>query len=144
MKSSLITSDDSMVISSNPTIDESLTTRKNISLTRRRGRKLGLSDISTPIYQNMNEESSLMTSDMSQVTEISTRNESSDSMLGERSQEEDNMEKSTLNKSPDLLLGEQSQQTSRSVTRNQNKTSESMQNQNNNPQTAGTSSSESL
>ena len=107
MNSSLITSDESMVISPNPTINESWATRKNKSQNRRRGRKLGLSDISTPIYQG-DEESSLMTSDMSQVTEISTCNESSDSMLGERSQKEENMETSTRNKSPDLSLGEKS------------------------------------
>ena len=51
---------------------------------------MGLSDFSTPKCPNINEESSLMTSDMSQVTEISTCNESSDSMLGEQSQDEVN------------------------------------------------------
>ena len=106
MHSSLITLDESMVISPNSTINESWKQRRNKSRTQRRGRKLliVIGDILTPIHQNINEESSLMTSDMSQLTEISTRNESSYSMLGERSQEEE-MEKSNRNKSP-LLLGE--------------------------------------
>ena len=80
MNSSLITSDESMVISPNTTINESWTTMKNKSRTRRRSRKLGLSDVSTPIYHNMHEESSLMTSDMSQLTEIGERNDTSDLM----------------------------------------------------------------
>ena len=87
MNTSLITSDESMVISPNTTINESWTTRKNKSRTRRSGRKLGLSDLSTPIYQNdrnKNDESYLMTLDMSQVTEKSTCNESSDAMLEEQ------------------------------------------------------------
>ena len=66
-----------------------------------------------------------MTSDMSQVTEISTRNESSDSMLGERSQEEE-METSTRNKSPDFLLGEKSQRSSRSTSYKQDVIAELM------------------
>ena len=108
MNTSLITSDESMITSPSNTINESWTTRKDKSRTRRRGRKLGLSDISTPIYQNdqyKNDESSLMTSDMSQVTEISTGNESSDAMLEELPQEEE-METSTRNKSQYLSLGE--------------------------------------
>ena len=115
MNSSLITSDESMVISPNSTIDVSFKTRRNKSRTRRRGRKLGPDYISTPIYQNMNEESSLMTSDMSQVTEISNHNELSDSMLGERSQEEE-MGTSTRYKTSDLLLGEKSQRSTNSKT----------------------------
>ena len=49
---------------------------------------------------------------MSQVTGISTRNESSDLLLGENSQNalevstSDTMETSTRKESPDLLLGE--------------------------------------
>ena len=100
MNSSLITSDKSMAISPNTTINESWTTRKNKSRTHRRGRNLGLSDVSTPIYQNMHEESSLMTSDMSQVTEISERNDSSYSMPKEKFQKNDNMETSTHDKPP--------------------------------------------
>ena len=45
MNSSIMTSDESMVISPNDTINESWTTSKNKSRTRRRGRKMGLSDI---------------------------------------------------------------------------------------------------
>ena len=119
MISSLITSDESMAISPNSTINESWTTRKNKSRTSRRERKSGLSDISTPIYASINEESSLMNSNMSQVTEISTRNESSDSMLGEKSQNKSphstskaitsiTTETSTRNKLPDSLLAEKS------------------------------------
>ena len=108
MNTSLITSDESMAISPKTTINESWTTRKNKSRTRRRGRKLGLSDFSTPIYQNINEESSLMTSDMSEVTDIRERNDSSDSMLGDNLQEEENMETSTHDKPPGSTFGEKS------------------------------------
>ena len=64
-----------------------------------------------------------MTSDMSQVTEISTSNESSDSMRGEISQE-DEMETSTRNKSQDLLLGERSLRSPRSTINIQHKKAE--------------------
>ena len=111
-----------MVISPNTTINESWTTKKNKSRTRRRGRKLGISDISTLIYQNIHEESSLMTSDMSQVTEISERNDSSYSMLEKKSQESDDMETCTQDKPPNLSFGERTRLSSQSMHHNQNKT----------------------
>ena len=134
MNSSLITSDESMVISPNTTINESWTTRKNKSRTRRRSRKLGFSDVSTPTHHNMHEQSSLMTSDMSQVTEIGESNDTSDVMLGENSQEEDKMETSTHDKSSDLSLGERSKQPSMQVNNNEDIKPTHKQN-NNNPQT---------
>ena len=131
MNSSLITSDESMVISPNTTINEPWTTNKNKSRTRRRGRKLGLNDISTPIYQNTNEESSLMTSDMSQVTEIFECNDSADWMPKENFQEKDNMETSTHDKSSDLSFGERSRHTSMPVNYNGDTNIESTHKQNN-------------
>ena len=84
MQSSLITPDESIVISPNTTINES---RHEPKKNRGVGEEDANWNFSTPKYPNTKEESSLMTyiTDMSQMTEISTRNESSDSMLGERS-----------------------------------------------------------
>ena len=75
-----------------------------------------------------------MTSDMSQVTEISTRNESSDSMLGEISQE-DEMETSTRNKPQELLLGERSLRSLSPTIYMQNNTAESAQTKPHTPKT---------
>ena len=91
---------------------------------------MGLSDVSTPIYQNINEESSLMTSDMSQVMEISERNDSSYSMLGEKFEEDDNIETSTHDKPPGSSFGERTRQSSGLIHHNQNTTSDSMDNNN--------------
>ena len=119
--SSLITSDESMVISPNTTINESWSDRKNKAKDRRRGRKLGLSDYSTPKWKSLNTDSSLLTSDMSQVTEISTQDEPSGLSFGEESQNEletpfsEQMETSTLIGPSGLLFGEKSQRRSRST-----------------------------
>ena len=51
MHSSLITSDESMVISPTSTINESWTQRRNKSRTRRRGRKLGLFNTNWSAYK---------------------------------------------------------------------------------------------
>ena len=112
-QSSLITSDESMVISPNTTINESWSDRKNKAKDRRRGRKLSKSDYSTPKWKSWTD-SSLLTSDMSQVTEISTHDEPSGLSFGEDSNNEleipisEQMETSTLNGPPGLLIGEKS------------------------------------
>ena len=97
---------------------------------------MGLSDIATPIYQNTNEESSLMTSDMSQVTEIFECNDSADWMPKKNFQEKDNMETSTHDKSSDLSFGEKSKQTSMPVNHNGDINIESTHKQNHYTQTA--------
>ena len=56
--SSLITSDESMVISPDTKINESWSERKNKAKDRRRGQKLGLSDYSTRNWNSLNEDSS--------------------------------------------------------------------------------------
>ena len=113
MQSSLITPDESIVISPNTTINES---RHEPKKNRGVGEEDANWNFSTPKYPNTKEESSLMTyiTDMSQMTEISTRIESSDSMLKERSRlkpktiDNERMETSTRNESSDSILGERS------------------------------------
>ena len=83
--SSLITSDESMVISPSAAINESWSDRKNRAKDRRRVRKLGLSDYSTLKWKSLNTDSSLLTSDMTQVTEICTHDEPSGLSFGEES-----------------------------------------------------------
>ena len=115
MNSSLITSDESMVISPNTSINESWNDRRNQVKHRRRDRKLGLSDVSTPKWQHIQGESSLLTSDMSQETKKSTISESSDSLpsesegILERSMSE-TMETSTPDRPSGPLLEEKSQE----------------------------------
>ena len=86
--SSLITSDESMIISPDTTIDESWSDRKNKTKDRRRGRKLCPADYSTPKWKSLNEGSSLLTSDMSEVTEISTHDEPAGLSFWEKSHNE--------------------------------------------------------
>ena len=82
INSSLITSDESMVISPNNTTNKS---RQN----KRNNRKLGLSEYITPAWKKFEEDSSIMTSDRSHRTDITSPDnpsESSDWVIEEQYQ----------------------------------------------------------
>ena len=65
LNSSLITSDESMVVSPHTTINKSMQSK-------RRDRKLGISQCITPTWNKVNENSSIMTSDRSKRTDITS------------------------------------------------------------------------